>query len=86
MTFGRFGREENALVMITVGGGLLIQILKRTAQFGHLEHATLPSGSFSHGHAGGLADKATGAIPKGKKRLDDGTIVDFDVEGDLTFE
>ena len=32
--------------------------------------------------AGGLADKATGAIPKGKKRLEDGTIVDFDVEGD----
>jgi len=31
---------------------------------------------------GGLADKATGAIPEGKKRLEDGTIVDFDVTGD----
>ncbi|XP_065062005.1 Bardet-Biedl syndrome 1 protein homolog [Rhopilema esculentum] len=31
--FGRFGREDNALVMTTKGGGLLIKILKRTANF-----------------------------------------------------
>ena len=47
MTFGRFGREENALVMITVGGGLVIQILKRTAQFERLENATLPTGALA---------------------------------------
>ena len=47
MTFGRFGREENALVMITVGGGLVIQILKRTAQFERLENATLPTGALT---------------------------------------
>ena len=48
MTFGRFGREENALVMITVGGGLIIQILKRTAQFAQIEQSSILSGSFSH--------------------------------------
>ena len=47
MTFGRFGREENALVMITNGGGLIIQILKRTAQFAHLEQSSILSGSLS---------------------------------------
>ena len=45
MTFGRFGREENALVMITTGGGLIIQILKRTAQFAYLEQSSILSGS-----------------------------------------
>jgi len=33
MRFGRFGREDGALVMATKGGGLLIKILKRTANF-----------------------------------------------------
>ena len=33
MRFGRFGREESALILITKGGGLHIKILKRTAQF-----------------------------------------------------
>ena len=42
MTFGRFGREDNSLVMVTVGGSLIIQILKRTAQFDKLEDATVP--------------------------------------------
>ncbi|XP_053134922.1 Bardet-Biedl syndrome 1 protein isoform X2 [Hemicordylus capensis] len=31
--FGRYGREENTLVMTTQGGGLSIKILKRTAVF-----------------------------------------------------
>ena len=33
MRFGRFGREESALILITNSGGLHIKILKRTAQF-----------------------------------------------------
>lgn len=40
MAFGRFGREENSLVIVTVGGSLIIQMLKRTAQFEKLEEAT----------------------------------------------
>ena len=43
MKFGRFGREDSALVMITIGGGLLVKILKRTAQFDKLETALAPS-------------------------------------------
>jgi len=31
--FGRFGREEGSLIMVTKGGGLLVKILKRTATF-----------------------------------------------------
>ncbi|XP_061462366.1 Bardet-Biedl syndrome 1 protein isoform X3 [Rhineura floridana] len=31
--FGRYGREDNTLVMTTKGGGLIIKILKRTATF-----------------------------------------------------
>ncbi|XP_013780434.1 Bardet-Biedl syndrome 1 protein homolog, partial [Limulus polyphemus] len=31
--FGRYGREENTLIMTTRGGGLIIKILKRTAKF-----------------------------------------------------
>ncbi|XP_014667462.1 PREDICTED: Bardet-Biedl syndrome 1 protein-like [Priapulus caudatus] len=33
MKFGRYGREDSTLIMINKGGGLLIKILKRTAQF-----------------------------------------------------
>ncbi|XP_045153204.1 Bardet-Biedl syndrome 1 protein isoform X3 [Echinops telfairi] len=33
LCFGRYGREDNTLVMTTKGGGLLIKILKRTAVF-----------------------------------------------------
>ena len=43
MKFGRFGREDSALVMITIGGGLLVKILKRTAQFEKLESALAPT-------------------------------------------
>uniref|UniRef100_A0A7N4NYR0 Bardet-Biedl syndrome 1 n=1 Tax=Sarcophilus harrisii TaxID=9305 RepID=A0A7N4NYR0_SARHA len=32
--FGRYGREDNTLIMTTRGGGLVIKILKRTAVFG----------------------------------------------------
>ncbi|KAJ3608312.1 hypothetical protein NHX12_025361 [Muraenolepis orangiensis] len=34
LRFGRYGREDGALVMTTVGGGLAVKILKRTATFG----------------------------------------------------
>ncbi len=37
MTFGKFGREDSALVLVTVGGGLSVKILKRTAQFEKME-------------------------------------------------
>ena len=33
MRFGKFGRENNALVLITVGGAILVKILRRNAQF-----------------------------------------------------
>lgn len=33
--FGRFGREDNCLCMVTAAGSLMILILKRTAKFGH---------------------------------------------------
>ena len=42
MKFGRFGREDSALVMITVTGGLTVKILKRTAQFEKMESALAP--------------------------------------------
>ena len=67
MTFGRFGREENALVMITVGGGLIIQILKRTAQFGHLENAPLASVRTLSHIAGGSTDKKPKKLDVPKK-------------------
>uniref|UniRef100_A0ABM5F4Z0 BBSome complex member BBS1 isoform X1 n=1 Tax=Pogona vitticeps TaxID=103695 RepID=A0ABM5F4Z0_9SAUR len=31
--FGRYGREDNTLIMTTKGGGLIIKIMKRTATF-----------------------------------------------------
>ncbi|KAK8384168.1 hypothetical protein O3P69_009121 [Scylla paramamosain] len=33
MRFGRFGREDNTLVLVLKGGGLVVKILKRTARF-----------------------------------------------------
>nr|CAD7442868.1 unnamed protein product [Timema bartmani] len=33
MLFGRFGQEEHSLILVTVGGALLVKILKRTAHF-----------------------------------------------------
>ncbi|XP_005384452.1 PREDICTED: Bardet-Biedl syndrome 1 protein [Chinchilla lanigera] len=33
LCFGRYGREDNTLIMTTQGGGLIIKILKRTAVF-----------------------------------------------------
>ena len=75
MTFGRFGREENALVMITVGGGLIIQILKRTAQFAHLEQSNLASGIVSHTTGGPLDKKPKKLdVPKKTKLYVDQTL------------
>ena len=42
MKFGRFGREENTLVIVTIGGTLNMKILKRTAHFDDLEAASTP--------------------------------------------
>ncbi|XP_047480253.1 Bardet-Biedl syndrome 1 protein-like [Penaeus chinensis] len=33
MKFGRFGREDNTLILVLKGGGMLVKILKRTARF-----------------------------------------------------
>ena len=45
MAFGRFGREDNSLVIVTVGGSLIIQMLKRTAQFERLENSATSGNS-----------------------------------------
>ena len=42
MKFGRFGREDSALVMVTSNGSLTVKILKRTAHFEKLETASAP--------------------------------------------
>ena len=39
MKFGKFGREDNALVLVTIGGALTVKILKRTAHFDKNETA-----------------------------------------------
>ncbi|XP_064095849.1 Bardet-Biedl syndrome 1 protein-like [Macrobrachium nipponense] len=47
MKFGRFGREDNSLILVMKGGGLIIKILKRTARFeiddnqGHIHPSAL---------------------------------------------
>lgn len=38
MKFGRFGREDNTLVMISKRGTLTVKILKRTAKFTSKEY------------------------------------------------
>ena len=40
--FVRFGREDNTMVLVTVGGSLVLKILKRTAHFENLEMASGP--------------------------------------------
>ncbi|XP_023347799.1 Bardet-Biedl syndrome 1 protein homolog isoform X2 [Eurytemora carolleeae] len=42
MRFGRFGREDNTLVLVTCTGTLAIKILKRTAHFENLEITSAP--------------------------------------------
>ncbi len=37
LKFGRFGREDGALLMVTQGGALVIKILKRTVNLDHKE-------------------------------------------------
>lgn len=37
MKFGRYGREDNTLVMITKNGSLIVKILKRKATFQELK-------------------------------------------------
>lgn len=43
MKFGKFGREDSSLVLITVGGALTVKILKRTAHFEKFESSKGPS-------------------------------------------
>ena len=38
MRFGKFGREDSTLVMTTKGGGLIIKILKRNANFDNADY------------------------------------------------
>jgi Bardet-Biedl syndrome 1 protein len=42
MKFGRFGREENTLVMVSRNGCLTVKILKRAAKFIIKEFAETP--------------------------------------------
>ena len=42
LKFGRFSREEGALVMVTQGGALIVKLLKRTVTFEGREVATGP--------------------------------------------
>ncbi|XP_077996781.1 BBSome complex member BBS1-like [Glandiceps talaboti] len=42
MQFGRFGREDGALVMTTKGGGLIVKILRRSAVFEEKDMAAGP--------------------------------------------
>ncbi|CAL8261764.1 unnamed protein product [Arctogadus glacialis] len=42
LRFGRYGREDGALVMTTKGGGLAVKILKRTATFDERDAAPGP--------------------------------------------
>ncbi|XP_064623947.1 Bardet-Biedl syndrome 1 protein homolog isoform X2 [Lineus longissimus] len=42
MQFGKFGREDGALIMTTRGGGLIVKILKRTANFEEKDMAAGP--------------------------------------------
>ena len=59
MKFGRFGREDSALVLIGNGGGLVVKILKRTAQFETLESALAPQlskvSTYLFGHGQGIS-------------------------------
>ena len=43
MKFGKFGREDSSLVLVTVGGALSVKILKRTAHFEKMETSSGPS-------------------------------------------
>lgn len=40
MRYGRFGREDNTLIMVTQNGSLIVKILKRTAKFVELDTGT----------------------------------------------
>ena len=42
LRFGRFSREDGALVMITQGGALVVKLLKRTVNFESREGAVGP--------------------------------------------
>ncbi|KAK3932957.1 Bardet-Biedl syndrome 1 protein-like protein [Frankliniella fusca] len=62
LAFGKFGQEENALIMFTVDGSLLVKILKRTAHF------NLQGGGTSANIVPAVAQQIKLQIPK-KTRL-----------------
>ncbi len=65
MTFGKFGREDSALVLVTVGGGLSVKILKRTAQFERMETFAGPAEAAKvSGRGGGeaLSDESVSTV------------------------
>ena len=47
MKFGRFGREEASLLLVTRGGALIIKILKRTASLEAKDVAVGPPSAHS---------------------------------------
>ncbi|TRY67055.1 hypothetical protein TCAL_07811 [Tigriopus californicus] len=68
MKFGKFGREDNSLVLITSGGGLSVKILKRTAQFEKSESTSGPGTVINNN-----ANNAKLNIPKKTKLFVDQT-------------
>ncbi|XP_077595505.1 BBSome complex member BBS1 [Stigmatopora nigra] len=71
--FGRYGREDGALVMSTEGGGLMVKILKRTAEFRERDGG----GNGGGGTPGGGPPAAQGVrlnVPKKTKLYVDQTL------------
>jgi hypothetical protein len=62
MKFGKFGREDSSLVLVTVGGSLTVKILKRTAQFEKMETAMGPASTNAVIATGG--NKVIQSFPK----------------------
>ncbi len=68
MKFGRFGREDNTLVMVSKRGALTVKILKRTAKFIAREYEEEASKAASGSAAGKLI------VPKKTKLFVDQTM------------
>ena len=54
MTFGKFGREDSALVLVTSSGSLSVKILKRTAVFEKMETFSGPAAAAANAAKVGL--------------------------------
>ena len=70
LRFGRFGREDNTLIMVTASGALDVKILKRTAKFVPLDvdGERLPSAARAPASGGKLI------VPKKTKLFVDQTM------------